>query len=157
MSEPEGSRGYNSGDDFILEYGEHRFSFNEADFFGRTEQAARELGLINAPLDEDELKDLAEFVVHDEIGTPRSPLAEHIDDHHEILISDNRGEGNIIKWMRRVLFTGALLDKYLLEGSVDVEFDETTGNFRYFEPVSKANVELKPRPSWSEFAYEPGA
>src|ERR1035441_7361632 len=37
---------YNSGEDFVLEYGELRFTFNEADFRERCEQAAVRLGFI---------------------------------------------------------------------------------------------------------------
>ena len=32
---------YDSGEDFVLEYGELRFTFNERDFAERCEQAAR--------------------------------------------------------------------------------------------------------------------
>jgi len=35
---------YTSGDDFVLEYGELRFTFNERDFGERCEQAARAIG-----------------------------------------------------------------------------------------------------------------
>ena len=37
---------YSSGEDFVLEYGELRFTFNERDFRERCEQAARKLGFI---------------------------------------------------------------------------------------------------------------
>ena len=33
---------YSSGEDFVLEYGELRFTFNERDFRERCEQAAQE-------------------------------------------------------------------------------------------------------------------
>ena len=37
---------YSSGDDFVLEYGDLRFTFNERDFRERCEQAARKVGFI---------------------------------------------------------------------------------------------------------------
>ena len=49
---------YNSGEDFVLEYGELRFTFNEADFAERCEQAALRLGFVSERLDESELEDL---------------------------------------------------------------------------------------------------
>src|SRR4051812_26380421 len=45
---------YNSGDDFVLEYGELRFTFNDRDFGERCEQAARRLGFVGGELGEDE-------------------------------------------------------------------------------------------------------
>ena len=41
---------YDSGQDFVLEYGELRFTFNERDFAERCEQAACKLGFIAGPL-----------------------------------------------------------------------------------------------------------
>jgi len=41
---------YNSGEDFVLEYGELRFTFNEVDFRERCEQAALRLGFIDERL-----------------------------------------------------------------------------------------------------------
>ena len=41
---------YNSGEDFVLEYGELRFTFNEADFSERCEQAALKLGFVTDEL-----------------------------------------------------------------------------------------------------------
>ncbi len=35
---------YHSGEDFVLEYGDLRFTFNEVDFAERCEQAALRLG-----------------------------------------------------------------------------------------------------------------
>ena len=42
---------YESGADYVLEYGELRFTFNERDFTERVEQAAIRLGFVGAPLD----------------------------------------------------------------------------------------------------------
>jgi hypothetical protein len=46
---------YNSGEDFVLEYGELRFTFNERDFSERCEQAALRLGFVGGRLDDAEL------------------------------------------------------------------------------------------------------
>ena len=45
---------YSSGEDFVLEYGELRFTFNERDFRERCEQAARKLGFIDSVVAPDE-------------------------------------------------------------------------------------------------------
>ena len=42
---------YDSGEDFVLEYGELRFTFNERDFSERCEQAAIKLGFVDGRLD----------------------------------------------------------------------------------------------------------
>ena len=49
---------YESGADYVLEYGELRFSFNERDFAQRVEQAAVKLDFVHHGLDEHELEDL---------------------------------------------------------------------------------------------------
>src|SRR5205807_1652130 len=41
---------YESGADYVLEYGELRFTFNERDFTERVEQAAVKLGFVPGPL-----------------------------------------------------------------------------------------------------------
>ena len=41
---------YESGADYVLEYGELRFTFNERDFTERVEQAAVKLGFVDGPL-----------------------------------------------------------------------------------------------------------
>ena len=51
---------YDSGEDFVLEYGELRFTFNERDFSERCEQAALKLGFVGGRLgDEAELQGLS--------------------------------------------------------------------------------------------------
>ena len=41
---------YDSGQDYVLEYGELRFTFNERDFSERVEQSARRLGFVHGRL-----------------------------------------------------------------------------------------------------------
>ena len=45
---------YESGSDYVLEYGELRFTFNERDFTERVEQAAAKLGFVSGSLGEHE-------------------------------------------------------------------------------------------------------
>ena len=66
---------YESGADYVLEYGELRFSFNERDFAQRVEQAAVKLDFVRQGLDEHELEDLLELAVNGEIREPCSPSA----------------------------------------------------------------------------------
>src|SRR5687767_4145254 len=49
---------YDSGRDYVLEYGDLRFTFNERDFAERVEQAALKLGFVATRLDGPELEDL---------------------------------------------------------------------------------------------------
>ena len=63
---------YDSGEDFVLEYGELRFTFNERDFGERCEQAARKLGFVGGRLDDPELEDLVNLAVNGEIQEPAS-------------------------------------------------------------------------------------
>ena len=55
---------YESGADYVLEYGELRFTFNERDFSERVEQAARKLGFVGNPLQDTELEDLVNLTVN---------------------------------------------------------------------------------------------
>ena len=49
MDSPTRRGNYDSGQDYVLEYGELRFTFNERDFSERVEQAALKLGFVAAP------------------------------------------------------------------------------------------------------------
>ena len=71
---------YDSGQDYVLEYGELRFTFNERDFSERVEQAARKLGFVGRPLEETELEDLVNLTVNGEVVDPASGLGEHVND-----------------------------------------------------------------------------
>ena len=58
---------YESGSDYVLEYGELRFTFNERDFTERVEQAASKLGFVDGPLGDDEREDLVNLAVDGEV------------------------------------------------------------------------------------------
>ena len=51
---------YDSGEDFVLEYGELRFTFNEEDFAERCEQAALKVGFVGGRLGEDGARAITE-------------------------------------------------------------------------------------------------
>ncbi|MGH2967995.1 MAG: hypothetical protein ACRDK0_02845, partial [Solirubrobacteraceae bacterium] len=71
---------YDSGQDYVLEYGELRFTFNERDFSERVEQSARKLGFVGGRLDGTELEDLVNLCVNGEVQDPASALGEHVND-----------------------------------------------------------------------------
>ena len=119
---------YESGSDYVLEYGELRFSFNEEDFAQRVEQAAVKLGFVDQGLSRDELDDLLDLAVSGEIAEPSSPLGEHINENWEDLVGPaNR---SLVHWIRRLVFRGAWLDQRVKEGELDVVFDEEQPDLR---------------------------
>jgi hypothetical protein len=145
---------YESGSDYVLEYGELRFSFNEHDFAQRVEQAAVKLDFVDPGLGADELHDLLELAVNGEIIEPTSSLGEHINDHWTELVGPaNR---SLVHWLRRLVFRGAWLDQRVKEGELDIAFDPDTNTFGYVQPDRDAEpIELSREPSWSRLAYRP--
>ena len=77
---------YESGSDYVLEYGELRFAFNEGDFGQRVEQAAVKLGFVHQGLSQEELDDLLDLAVSGEIAEPSSRLGEHINENWDDLV-----------------------------------------------------------------------
>jgi hypothetical protein len=143
---------YNSGEDFVLEYGELRFTFNEADFSGRSEQAALRLGFVGGRLGEEELEDLVNLAVNGEICDPASALGEHVNECWPELVGP--AERSLVHWLRRLVFRGAWLDQRVNEGELGVAFDEETGGFAYVQrDRSNEPLELAPEPSWGRVAY----
>src|ERR671922_3063618 len=96
---------YDSGEDFVLEYGDLRFTFNEEDFAERCEQAALKLGFVGGRLGVDELEDLVNLAVNGEIIDPASGLGEHVNDCWPELVGP--ADRSLVHWLRRVLFPGA--------------------------------------------------
>ena len=148
---------YNSGEDFVLEYGELRFTFNEADFAQRCEQAAIKVGFVGGRLGEEELEDLVNLAVNGEITDPASALGEHVNDCWPELVGP--AERSLVHWLRRLVFRGAWLDQRVNEGELSVTFDEDTGAFVYMQPPDPSSagagepIELAPEPSWGRVAY----
>src|SRR3954452_24491142 len=111
---------YDSGSDYVLEYGELRFSFNEEYFAQRVEQAAVKLDLVDQGLVGDELTDLLELAVNGEIREPTSSLGEHINEHWTELVGP--ASRSLVHWIRRLVFRGAWLDQRVKEGELDIVF-----------------------------------
>jgi hypothetical protein len=143
---------YSSGEDFVLEYGELHFTFNEQDFAQRCEQAARRLGFIGARIDAEEVEDLVNLVVNGEVSDPASALGEHVNDCWPELVGPS--DRSLVHWLRRLIFRGAWLDQRVKEGELDVRFDEGSGALVYIQPDRGGEpIELAPEPSWDRVAY----
>ena len=143
---------YDSGEDFVLEYGELRFTFNERDFMERCEQAAARLGFVGGRLDDPELEDLVNLAVNGEIQEPASALGEHVNDCWPELVGP--ADRSLVHWLRRLVFRSAWLDQRVKEGELDVVFDEATHTFGYVQPEhDEEPIELAPEPSWNRVAY----
>jgi hypothetical protein len=143
---------YNSGEDFVLEYGELRFTFNERDFTERCEQASLKLGFVSGRLDDAELEDLVNLVVNGEVHDPASLLGEHVNDCWPELVGP--AERSLVHWLRRLIFRSAWLDQRVKEGELDIAYDEITQTFAYVQPDRNGEaIELSPEPSWGRVAY----
>jgi hypothetical protein len=144
---------YDSGEDYVLEYGELRFTFNEEDFRQRVEQAAVKLNFVDPGLGLDELEDLVNLAVNGEIREPVSPLGEHVNDRWYDLVGP--ADRSLVHWLRRLVFRGAWLDQRVKEGELDVRFDTEEHTFAYVQPDRDGEpVELAPEPSWGRVAYK---
>ena len=143
---------YESGSDYVLEYGELRFSFNEQDFSQRVEQAAVKLDFVDQGLSREELQDLLDLAVNGEILEPSSALGEHIVENWTELVGPaNR---SLVHWIRRLVFRGAWLDQRVKEGELDVVFEPDTSTFGYVQPDRDSEpIELSREPSWARLAY----
>jgi hypothetical protein len=145
---------YDSGDDFVLEYGELRFTFNERDFAERCEQAALKLGFVGGRLGDQELEDLVNLAVNGEIPDPTSALGEHVNDCWPELVGP--ADRSLVHWLRRLVFRSAWLDQRVKEGELDVVFDTRRTTFAYVQPDRDGEpIELSPEPSWGRVAYVP--
>jgi len=145
---------YKSGDDFVLEYGELRFTFSERDFGERCEQAARKVGFVGTGLGHEEGEDLVNLVVNGEVNDPASGLGEHVNDCWPELVGP--AERSLVHWLRRLIFRSAWLDQRVKEGELDLAYDPDTGTFAYVQPDGGDEpIELAPEPSWGRVAYVP--
>ena len=145
---------YDSGQDYVLEYGELRFTFNERDFSERVEQAALKLGFVGGRLEGVELEDLVNLTVNGEVADPASALGEHVNDCWPELVGP--AERSLVHWLRRLVFRSAWLDQRVKEGELDVAFDESTNTFGYIQPERDDEpIELSPEPNWGRVAYTP--
>ncbi len=145
---------YDSGQDFVLEYGELRFTFNERDFGERCEQAALKVGFVDGRLSEPELEDLVNLVVNGEVHDPASALGEHVNDCWPDLVGP--ADLSLVHWLRRLVFRSAWLDQRVQEGELDVAYEADSQTFAYIQPDRDGEpIELAPEPSWDRVAYVP--
>ena len=143
---------YESGSDYVLEYGELRFTFNERDFTERVEQAATKLGFVGGPLGAEEREDLVNLAVNGEVPDPSSALGEHVNACWRELAGP--ADRSLVHWLRRLVFRGAWLDQRVKEGELEVVFDGDTHTFGYAQPDRNWElIELSPEPSWARVAY----
>ena len=145
---------YESGSDYVLEYGELRFTFNERDFTERVEQAALKLGFVASRLDGHELEDLVNLTVNGEVQDPASGLGEHVNDCWPELVGP--ADRSLVHWLRRLVFRSAWLDQRVKEGELDIVYCDETNTFGYVQPEREAEpIELSPEPNWQRVAYVP--
>src|SRR5690349_24820315 len=123
---------YDSGQDYVLEYGELRFTFNERDFSERVEQSARKLGFVGGRLGGNELEDLVNLTVNGEVQDPASALGEHVNDCWPELVGP--AERSLVHWLRRLVFRSAWLDQRVKEGELGVVCDALTQSFGSVQP-----------------------
>ena len=144
---------YSSGDDFEIEFLEHRFAFNTLDFQERVTAAAVKLGLVEGnELDDDETADLVELVHRGFIEEARSPLGRYLVRHWE-RVSLVDGE-SLVYWLRKLVFRGAWLDHRVKGGLLEVAWDDSSAEFGYRDPRGgRALLELLPVPSWHELQF----
>ncbi len=144
---------YVSGDDYVIEFHEHRFGFNSSDFEQRVTAAAVKLGLVgDNELDDDETADLVELVERDWIDEPRSGLGRYLVRHWE-RVSLVSGE-SLVYWLKKLVFRGAWLDHRVKEGLLEVTWDDEVADFGYRDPSGdRALLELAPVPSWHELQF----
>ena len=143
---------YESGSDYVLEYGELRFTFNERDFTERVEQAGAKLGFVAPPLGGEEREDLVNLAVNGEVSDPHSALGEHINERWGDLAGPS--ERSLVHWIRRLVFRGAWLDQRVKEDELEVVYDERSHSFGYAQPERDFElIELSPEPSWQSVAY----
>ena len=107
MDETQRRGNYDSGEDFVLEYGELRFTFNERDFSERCEQAALKLGFVARPPRRDRARG------------PRQPRRQRRDPgpglRRSASTSTTAGpscaapsDRSLVHWLRRLVFRSRL-------------------------------------------------
>ena len=152
MDSPTRRGNYDSGQDYVLEYGELRFTFNEQDFAERVEQAGNKLGFVAGRLDGPELDDLVNLTVNGEVADPASNLGEHVNDCWPDIVGP--ADRSLVHWLRRLVFRSAWLDQRVKEGELDIVFHDDTQTFGYVQPDREAEpIALSPEPSWRRVAY----
>ena len=61
---------------------------------------------------------------------------------------------SLVYWLRKLVFRSAWLDHRVKENLLEVDFDESTGDFGYRDPNGgRALLELAPVPSWHQLQF----
>lgn len=160
MSTPD-QMGYDSGDDFLLEYGDLQYTFNEIDFTERCEQAAKQLGIAIGDLNDEEKEDLINFVASNNKSgiTWKSALGPHLmklesnPDRYAAFVDKMHGRKDSVlptHWLRRLVFRQAWVDRRIMIGEIGVLFDEETSEYKYTNPSGEL-IELQPCPNFTPF------
>jgi hypothetical protein len=135
---------YSSGEDYILEFRSFRYGFNSVDFAQRVEMAAIELGLVErGMLRHDECADLVQLVSGGSIDFPVSLLGEYLLQRGDEVLTLH-GEC-LVYWLRELVFRSAWLDLRLIEGQLEVAFDDDLCSFVYF-PTGHRTRQIGPPP-----------
>ena len=130
---------YESGSDYVLEYGELRFAFNEQDFAQRVEQAAVKLNFIYARARARRAPRPRRACRQRRDPRVGSALGEHVNDNWgELVDGSNR---SLVHWIRRLVFRGAWLDQRVKEGELDIVFDEDTQHLRLHPARSRLRAD----------------
>src|SRR3954452_24082111 len=137
---------YESGSDYVLEYGELRFTFNERDFAERVELAAIKLEFVPGQLAEEEREDLVNLAVNGEVGEePHSTLGEHVNRCWQRLVGAS--ERSLVHWLRRLVFRGARRHQRGVGGGLEMVFAHGPHTFGSAQPDRDYEViELSPEP-----------
>jgi hypothetical protein len=92
------------------------------------------------------------LAVNGEVTDAHSDLGEHINDCWGELHGPS--ERSLVHWIRRLVFRGAWLDQRVMEGELEVVYDDITNTFGYAQPDRDNElIELSPEPSWERVAY----
>ena len=94
------------------------------------------------------------LAVNGEVTDAHSTLGEHVVDCWGDLHGPS--DRSLVHWLRRLVFRGAWLDQRVMEGELEIVFDEDTHSFGYAQPDRGCElIELSPEPSWQRVAYRP--
>jgi hypothetical protein len=144
---------YTSGDDYVVEFLRYEYRFNAQDFEERVTAAAVKLGLVTSgDLGEAETADLVTLAWQGALQDPRSGLGTYLIRHWEH-VGVLEGE-SLVYWLRKLVFRGAYLDHRVKHGLLEVNWDETSGDFGYADPQGgRSLLELAPTPSWEPVKF----
>lgn len=144
---------YRSGEDFVIEFRSFCYGFNSVDFSQRVRRAALELGFVDDDrLDEEGLVDLVRLVSTGTVGLPLSPLGDYLVQMGDGIL--NRNGESLVYWLRELVFRGAWLDLQVMEGQIEVAFDEESMEFVYYPTGHRSReIGLPPHPSWDDVAF----